>query len=207
MKNIVKILSISFVTIIAFCLGNTVSGSILELTPHHKESYYEQYSSIVEEVNSEYPDANLELLPLDKFKEHEWVSPKEFKEIVKDIANLEFVVGENKKSENGFSVLSSTTIAKSKTTTITGTQVTISITGSFDTTLNSSQGRQMFSGINSITSRANKGTWRQTGYTPDLIDGGRTYSIDVGGKFTYNGVSVSRNINIEFFCSPTGKVS
>lgn len=65
----------------------------------------------------------------------------------------------------------------------------------------------MFTRIKSISSYVTSGTWRQTGYTSSLIDGGRTYSITVGGKYTLNSITTGHNVNVEFHCTSTGGIS
>ncbi|MCK2157510.1 hypothetical protein [Exiguobacterium sp. 17-1] len=72
-----------------------------------------------------------------------------------------------------------------------------------------SAGRQFFSDVNSVTSKdtSSKGKWTQSGYSTVMIDGGRTYDISVGGKFSSNGVISTHNIPVEFYCSETGVVS
>ena len=51
------------------------------------------------------------------------------------------------------------------------------------------------------------GTWKQTGYTPSLIDGGRTYAISLSGTFTINGLKSGRHLYYEFYCNADGRVS
>lgn len=65
----------------------------------------------------------------------------------------------------------------------------------------------MFTGINSISSSASTGSWSQTGYTPSSIDGGRTYSIIVGGKLTINSLTSNRNVSVEFYCDSKCSIS
>ncbi|WP_102691933.1 hypothetical protein [Rummeliibacillus pycnus] len=203
MKKITKIIITTLITTsIIFGMHNTtpVSADSLSLTQDQKESYYKQYTTIVKEVNLEYPEVELKLDPFENFKAEEWVKPEEFKRIVIDMANLKFVPTPNNNS------ISANTIKK-VTTTINGTAVTISINGSFQTILNEAASRQAFGNVLSLSTSSDKGIWIQTGFTPFLIDLGRTYSIDLGGTFTYNGVTLSRGINIEFYCNPNGAIN
>lgn len=62
----------------------------LELTHIQKESYYKQYTTIIEDTNSEFPDADLELVPFEEFKSEEWVKPDEFRLIAIDMATQEW---------------------------------------------------------------------------------------------------------------------
>lgn len=68
------------------------SKTPLKLTQEQKEDYHKQYAKIIERVNTEYPDANLELVSLNEFKEEDWVEPEEFRQIAIDRTKLEFVV-------------------------------------------------------------------------------------------------------------------
>ncbi|WP_297989467.1 hypothetical protein [Anoxybacillus sp.] len=64
--------------------------------------------------------------------------------------------------------------------------------------------RQLFSGVKSISSKASgSGTWTQTGYNAELIDGGRTYVITVSGKYSYHGATYTISTSIEFYCNAT----
>ncbi|PLR95784.1 hypothetical protein [Bacillus sp. T33-2] len=67
-----------------------VSKPVLKLTQEQKEDYYKQYAKIIEQVNLEYSDTQLELVPLNEFKEEEWVEPDEFRRIASDMATMEF---------------------------------------------------------------------------------------------------------------------
>ncbi|AIE59207.1 hypothetical protein MGA3_04000 [Bacillus methanolicus MGA3] len=60
----------------------------------------------------------------------------------------------------------------------------------------------MFAGVKSIASDASgSGNWTLTGYSAELIDGGRTYVITVSGKYSYNGVTYTISKSIEFYCN------
>lgn len=198
MRKIVGYIVILLVISIAFGDAGKVSAVSLELTQEQKESYYKQYANIIEKVNSDYQDADLKLVPIEDFKSDEWVEPQEFEEIATDMANLEFVLAPND------DVFSHTKVF---TTSINGKTVSININGDFNTNLFEPAGRQILESIDSITSSSNDWTWQQTGYTARLFDLGRTYVIDIGGKFTYNGVTGYRGIYVEFYCSATGAIS
>lgn len=94
-------------------------------------------------------------------------------------------------------------------TTINGSSVNLSVSGTFNTILNSesSTGRQIFGSVKSLTSIANKGSWSQKGYTKYNIDSGRTCQIDVTGVWTYNNVTITKGVTIYFYCSPNGVIS
>lgn len=61
----------------------------LKLTQKQKKEYYKQYEEIVRKVNSKY-DEDLELGPFEDFKPEEWVTPEDFRQIVIDMATMEF---------------------------------------------------------------------------------------------------------------------
>ncbi|MBR8661109.1 MULTISPECIES: hypothetical protein [Bacillales] len=193
--------------ILVFGAGGGVSAYSSELTQKQKEAYHKQYVEIVKEVNAEYPNANLEVVPLHKFSEEDWVEPDEFRKLAIARANPTVTITESVPAEGPSLGVQAVSKTKSATIDANGTAVTISITGSFETEYNPYANRQVFAGINSITSKASKGTWTQTGYVPRLIDGGRTYEITVGGKLTLNGITSNHNITVEFYCSATGGVS
>lgn len=199
------LLSTAFGAVLTVSLINGVSAESKEnsLSQNQKNKYYKQYSVIIDTVNKEHPEADLELVAKKDFKKADWVSPTRFKRIAEDRVGLTFEPSYNVAAK------ASVTKAKSKTINAKGTSVSIKITGSFDTVLRESAGRQFFSDVNWVKSAdsTDKGVWSQTGYTPTLIDGGRTYDITVGGKYTQNGVSSTHNIPVEFYCSATGVVS
>lgn len=94
--------------------------------------------------------------------------------------------------------------SKTKTTTIQVGQTvqTLYVTGTFETQYSDVHKRQLFSGVKSISSTASgSGTWTQTGYNAELIDGGRTYVITVSGKYSYNGATYTISTSIEFYCN------
>lgn len=193
-----------FAVIIVFGIVQEASAASLELTQEQKESYYKQYTAIIEEVNSQY-NGDLELGPLEDFKSEEWVEPKDFKEIATDMVDLDFVVKSNP-TNDGVLPRAAQTASKTVTTTIKNVSVNVTVSGSFNTHLVGDIQR-FHTDINYIRSSANKGTWSQTGYTGTLIDASRTYSIDVGGKFTYNNISSTTNVTVKFHCSASGVVT
>ena len=177
------------------------AAASLELTQKQKETYYNQYAAIVKETNREYPEADLTLSPIEDLESSYWVTLDEFGEIVTEMAQMEFVPVGEKPSEEWWSTVSK----KKLTATVRDAPVTIEMTGSFSTQLVDT--RQLFSKVNDLTSAADDGAWTQLGYTVQRIDGNRTYIIDVGGRYTYKGVSIERNVYAEFYCSPTGTVN
>lgn len=172
-------------------------ASAAESVKDQKTAYYQQYVEMVKEVMDDHEGVTLEVAPADQFEPQDWVEPQEFKKRAIERANVKFVV------EPQISEGLSTTAVKSISDS-NGAMVTLTIVGNFTTQL--SNDRQLFSGINSVTSSTSNGTWVQTGYTPQLIDGGRTYAFTLGGKETSNGLTSSHNVYFEFYCNANGGV-
>lgn len=202
MKKISQFITALLATIIILGFVDTASAAVLELTQEQKESYHQQFATIIEEVNSKY-GSNIELIPLEEFKSEDWLTPDKFQELVTDMATAEFVVSDN--NSNGIVPYGTAGASKTVTKNLTKVDVDITITGSFNTGL--SNGRQVFISYNSITSKSNIGTWTQTGVTPNLIDGQRTYTFYVGGSYVLNGAKDSGNVYVTFYCSSGGEVS
>ncbi|NRD79893.1 hypothetical protein HPT25_21385 [Bacillus sp. BRMEA1] len=203
-RNIIKGFIIIFAAAIMFGSVNMTSAASINLTQKQKENYYKQYTLILADINKKYPNSGLSLEPMDKFNSNDWVKPTTFKKIADKRATTNFVFKPKHKSDDSFD---GTTKTKSMTVSGKNTK-TISITGSFTTQLSSTEKRQLFSGISAITSKLAIGTgsWTQTGYEYKLIDGGRTYVITVGGKYTDNGISQPFWIDVEFYCNAFGSV-
>lgn len=200
-----KIFSIITTLIITlFAFGSLkASAASLDLSEQQKQEYYKQYKEIVEEINSGNPNATLELVPFEEYKSEDYVEPSEFEKYATERASVNFV----NISESRIQPRSTAYGTKTKDVSSNGAKVTITVKGSFETQYESYYQRQMFTRINSITSSASKGSWSQTGYTPSLIDGGRTYSIIVGGKLTINGLISSHNVTVPFYCDSKGSIS
>jgi hypothetical protein len=209
MKNIsrmVKGVIALFTAFIVFGLVEVAPAASLELTQKQKEDYYKQYVEIVAEVAAENPGVNISLVPIDEFKPEDWVKPEEFKKYVIDRANATIIVEPQKL--DGITPYSGVGATKIATIKIGSTTRSISVTGSFETQYSDIHKRQLFSGVRSITSKvaSEGGTWTQTGYEASLIDGGRTYVIIVGGKYTQSGVTTTHLIDVEFYCGAYGSV-
>lgn len=180
--------------------GDKADATAFELTQGQKESYYKQYTEMVEETNQQYPDADLTLSSLEDFESSYWVPLDEFEEIVMDMAQMEFAPVVEIPSEP-LSAVST----KKLSATLDDAPVTVEINGAFATQL--VETRQFFSKVDSVTSAADHGTWTQLGYTVNRIDGNRTYMIEVGGRYTYKGISKERHVTAEYYCRATGAVS
>lgn len=183
-----------------------VSVDQAKLTQEQKKAYYKQYVKIIEEVVAEHEGMNMWVAPFDEFTEEDWVEPEEFRQKAIARANLRF---ENFQLSNPSGHVALAGISKTKETQINaeGVAVGLYVTGSFETEYNHTAKRQFFKTINSVTSRTSKGTWKQTGYTPRLIDAGRTFEISIGGELKLDGVYSTHRASLEFHCDAYGGIS
>ncbi|MGE7623724.1 hypothetical protein ACQKMD_11840 [Viridibacillus sp. NPDC096237] len=213
MKKVGKIVASLFAAVMVFGifqLSASASDIQVDLTQQQKEEYYKQYAEIITEVNSEQSEADLELVPFDKVTD--WFKPDEFREIAKERATLQFVYDvkglEATKPTKGLSALGAGTASatKSKGFNARGTSVTLSVTGIFYTEYYDLYKRQLFSGIKSVSSRSNKGSWSQSGWEYTSMDMGTTYSLTTSGRLEYNNITSSHHVAIEFYCTATGGV-
>ena len=178
----------------------------VELDEQTKQEYYAEYNEIAKEVSKE-TELDIVVLPMSEFQEEDWRTPEEFQKYITEVANWRLICTE---TEAGIQLYSTATATKSAKVTADGDTHYIDITGSFKTQLNTSTGRQHFAGINYITSKMSGrvGTWVQTGYERELIDGARTYAIHVSGELTIAGAKfLNKLAYVEFYCSDTGSVS
>ncbi|MCI1696033.1 hypothetical protein [Aneurinibacillus aneurinilyticus] len=184
-----------------------VSVDQAKLTQEQKKAYYKQYVKIIEEVVAEHEGVSMEAVPFDEFAEGDWVEPEEFRKRAIERANLTFVDSQESNPSSGPITLAGISKTKSKNFDADGTIVTLNVTGNFETGYNGNIDSQVFTGINSITSRTTSGSWTQTGYDPERIDGGRTYGITVGGRLDLSGIKSNHRVYIEFYCSKSGAIS
>lgn len=179
------------------------SGALDEAT---KREWYEEYQKIIEEVSpeSKLGDFGLTLSPFEDFKEKDWKTPREFRAFAKEMAGS--YVG--MKSGPVEEPLPAGSAAKRVYLTIQGVDYGIDIVGDFHTQYEACQGRLVFSGAPSFTSlSAGAESWSHIGMEARLIDGGRTCSVTVSGRFTLGGVSKIYLARAEFYCDPQGNIS
>jgi len=184
--------------------STVVASSPLDLTQEQKENYYKEYVTLIELANSKYNE-NMEIERIDNFNDEDWIEVEAFEKMLEDRANAKFVVSKNNDKYSPVSV------PKTAKLYIGSNETTINFKGSFETQLNSntSNGRQLFSKFNSISSEieGNDGRWSQTGYDPLLIDGGTSYIIAIGGKYSQSGIISFHTIELEFHCDKNGGIS
>lgn len=197
----------SFVAVtMLFCsMAVTANAAPADLDDATKQEYYAEYVEIANEV-AEATELDISVLPMDEISEEDWCTPEEFRSLITSVANSQIVCT----APSEIQPFSTGSAKKNATISANNQTYTISITGSFETNVNSTAGRQYFTGINSITSSLSGGvgSWRQTGYEGVIIDAGRTYAITVSGRLTVgNAVFANQTAYVEFYCSATGVIS
>lgn len=199
--------SVAALIMAVLCFGAPVSASAAspELSEEMKQEYYAEYVKIAEEVAKE-AELDIEVLPINEFSEEDWRTPQEFRDIITDIANWKIECREMDEVQP----YSTTSATKKATLDADGHKYSLSVSGSFDTALNTTTGRQHFQKVNSISSKlsGSSGTWVQTGYESESMDAARTVGITVSGELTVAGAKFKNKIAyVEFYCSATGVVS
>lgn len=195
------VMAISYITIPVSATG--VTGPLDEVT---KQAYYQEYIKVAAEVSKE-TELDISVVPMNEFQEEDWRTPEQFRDFITEVASWHLVCTNQ---YDGPQVQSTATATKTAKVTADGYTYALDITGSFRTDLNTSTGRQHFSGINSITSKlsGHTGTWTQTGYEAEGADAARTYVVTVSGKLTIAGAVFNNKLaKVEFYCSATGVVS
>lgn len=166
-----------------------------------KADYYAEYIKIAQEVNQTL-GSQISVNPIEEISDDDWMTPEEFREFIIAIETWNVVCDESGPNER-----STSSKTKTDTISVSGKTYTISITGRFTTMLVGS--RQVFDGIDSITSSTSgDGTWTHTGYTSSLLDQRRTYSITVSGTFRIASATFANKLaSADFYCGTTGVVS
>lgn len=187
------------------CLGVPAFAAEPGLDDETKKEYYAEYIKIAEEVSRE-TELDISVLPMDEFAEEDWRTPEEFRNFITTIANwkIEFT--------DVSDIQPYSSASKTKEAEVTADKHTykLSVTGSFETVLNTTTGRQHFNKVISITSRmvGSTGSWKQTGYEAKTLDAARTYKITISGELTIGGAKFKNKLaTVEFYCSSTGVVS
>ena len=176
----------------------------LNLTSEQKQEYYEKYIVTVEKVNDKY-SKNFELEPITKFEDDFWYEVDDFEKLLVERTTMSVIVSENNERFNP------ALVPKLVTFQFGANEETFKFYGSFDTQLNSNttEGRQLFSEFHSISLQPEDQTrnFVQTGFQEYLVDGGTTYLIDVGGKYSQNGIISSHIFQLQFDCDKNGGIS
>lgn len=195
---------IGFLVVLSFVITSKASATE-KLTQEQKAEYYQQYQDILDEVNAEYPDANISLEPLNTFTDADFISVDKFKGLAVDRANMEIVV--NEKSQ--ISPRATGQGTQSVSLKSNGASGEVSITAYFTLSYNATAQRMVFGSLDRVTSKATTygGSWSQGSITSQRLDSSRSWGISVGGTYTFNKMSTQHNLYVEFSCGPTGTVS
>lgn len=197
----------AFAALLAVTLTLSLSGvsyAATTISQTEKENYYAQYLKIAEEVSKD-TGRMVGVIPLEEFSENEWVTPNEFRKRALALANLSV---NTVPGDTGIQSTGSDT--HTETFRVDSVTETLYIHGSFETQYNSTLDRQLFAGVNSISSylsSSSSGDWEQLDYDYDLLDGGRTYYITVAGEYTRLGLYTNVYVDTYFYCSANGAVS
>lgn len=196
--------SLALALTLMFGLCWNVNAETEAISEQLKAEYYADYQQIASEVSSS-TGKEISVISFDEFNDSDWVSPDEFRNLALEFANLKLEV-----VPNDFSVRSTGSKTKSVSITAAGLTDTLYITGSFETQYSSFHDRQLFAGVNSITSSlssSSNGTWSQIGYDYSGLDGLRTYYVTVSGQYIRAGLATNLYASVYFYCSPTGGIS
>ena len=185
----------------------------LELTQQQKEAYHKRYVAAAEWLNEQKVGLHMEVSPIGEFTDDSWQDPDMFEKEIHDwvdahlarerefIELLQPTDKEAKLQEDG-------KIAKKAYMQISETIRSVEVAANFDTQYSDTHDRQLFAGIDDITTEgmSNGSDWEQTSIEVSLIDGGRTYSIDIEGVWNGLGASWEKAFTIEFRCDQYGNV-
>lgn len=191
----------------------TIDDATKPITEEQKQQYYEQYKKIVEQAMQQKVGINIEVAPIEEFKESDWVVPDLFEKRVQGIVDSHLETEREKITAMSFYATPHETNTIGQTTKSTYIYVTdrmkeIEVSASFETQYSEAHDRQLFVAIDNISSQLAipKGTWEQTSYKASLIDGGRTYRIRIEGILDYLNISTPKAFTIEFSCNEFGKI-
>ncbi|KGX91904.1 hypothetical protein [Pontibacillus marinus] len=187
------------------------------LTKEQKEHYYEQYKKIIDTAMEKKTGVVIKVPSMEMLNENsDWVSPEIYKERVQKI--VEGHIQREREMREGMSeyvepaVTENGISGKSKYFYFSGIIREIIVTAQFDTQYSEELDRQVFVGIDNISSQIespeviDKGDWEQTSSDFSLVDGSRTYSIQIEGVFSYNSATYEKAFTIEFHCDENGKI-
>lgn len=184
------------------------------ISKEQKESYYEEYTKIVEQAMDLKSGIGISVPPMQEFKESDWVDPMEYKGNVDEMVESHLATEAKLIAKRESEIYSAKTDRYGKTTKnafiyVPDVLKELEITAHFDTQYSSSEKRQLFEGMTSISSdiKSSTGEWNQTSYEAKIVDGGQRYVIEIEGTFTLNGLSFEKAFAIEFTCDEFGQIS
>lgn len=194
-------------------LMQEVSAAPLELTQQEKEAYHKRYVDAVEWLNEQKVGLSMEVGPIEQFKDNDWQDPDVFEKDIR--ATVENHLAEERELKQGLSEKDKEAkrqedgkVAKKAYMYISEVIHAVEVAANFQTQYSEADGRQVFAGVDEITIQEVSaiGTWEQTSADVSLIDGGRTYVIDIEGNWSGLGVTFEKAFTVEFNCDQYGNV-
>lgn len=205
-SKVSKLFSLLFAFAFIFVIGNSTASASEALTQEQKEALHKQYVEILDEVKSTvvWGDSltDIEVAPIENHKDSDWVSPEVFKQRAIDATQANAVELKNTGIQ-----LFGTDSASHKIGISHGNGVTATLTVGATFTTQTVSGRQVFSNYSNLSVTSNTGTWTTTGVDARIIDGGRTFTFNIGGKLTYLNLNTFHTLSTDFLCSSGGAVS
>lgn len=184
------------------------------ITDEQKLLYYDKYKEIIQQANGQKTGVFLEVPPMESFQDSDWQTPEQYQAFVAGILE-DHLATERKKVAAASSNLKGA-ITNENGETTKGTFIyfsdilkEIEVTAKFDTQYSKEADRQLFAGIENVTTNlvyVNRGTWEQTSYKASLNENGEKYSIEIEGIFTLNNISYEKAFTLEFSCDKAGKI-
>lgn len=185
----------------------------LELTQQQKEAYHRRYVEAVTWLNEQKAGLHMEVSPIEQFTEESWQDPDIFEKGMRDMVEQhlakerEFVQSLSR-SDKETKMQADGKIAKKAYMYISDVIHVVEVAANFTTQYSETHGRQVFAGIDNITTKGGSSyaEWEQTSVEVSLIDGGRTYSIDIEGIWSGLGLTFEKAFSIEFNCDQYGNI-
>lgn len=183
------------------------------LTEEQKQQYYEQYIKILEQAMEQKVGLNIEVSPIEEFKESNWIVPEEFEKMIERWVDTHLETERERIA--AMSVYSKPAVTNVNGETTKSTYIyfpdilkEIEVTGNFNTQYSTEHNRQLFVAVDNVSTQltGSQGIWEQTSYQASLVDGGQKYTIRIEGIFTLNNLSFEKAFTIEFSCDEFGKI-
>ncbi len=194
-------------------LMQEASAAPLELTQQEKEAYHKRYVDAVKWLNEQKVGLSMEVGPIEQFEDAAWRDPDIFEKNIR--ATVENHLAKEREMRQGLSEKDKEAerqaegkVAKKAYMYISEVINVVEVAANFQTQYSEADGRQVFSGVDEITIQelGTSGTWEQTSADVSLIDGGRTYVIDIEGTWNGLGVTFEKAFTMEFNCDQYGDV-
>lgn len=224
MKKRISLL-IVVVMVLSMCtVGFAATAATEDVSVSSKKQLYEQYKAAVEEAIATY-DARIELDPFEEFDFDTAAPIDEFRATLKAIGEHQknapkidmsraLTPEENKEKISKIQPMGWQEHTKSDYVAVGTRSIPIYVTAQIETYYSSSHDRQLISSNSYVDDEEGikSGTagykWITNFLDYRVIDGGRTFYVVAQGLVEYSGmIWWDLNISVEFYCSPTGKIS